>query len=75
MTREEAIQSIAFAHGQYMDEVEREVRAIERLCEDKAKTDELLGKIKTLAKQDACLRHKSYVSPYAKFDKIKRKRK
>lgn len=45
------------------------------MTDDTDKLNEAIGKIKALAKSQPRHRRKSYESPYAKFDKMRRKRK
>lgn len=75
MTREEAIDRLSVAFGEYRDVIRRQAEAIKRMSEDVAKYSKALGKFKVIAKSLPRQDRKSYVSPYAKFDKIRRKRK
>lgn len=71
MKRAEAMCNVAIATGAFVDEVRR---AFDNLCKGKEDAESLLKHIKALGKQMQPTR-KSYQSPYAKFDKIRRKRK
>lgn len=75
MTRDEAIDRLSIAFGEYRDEIKRQAEAIGRMADDMDRHNEAYGKIKTLAKSLPRQERKSYVSPYAKFDRIKKKRK
>lgn len=75
MTREEAIDRLSVAFGECRDAIKRQAEAIKRMSEDVAKYSKTLRKFKVLAKSLPCQDRKSYISPYAKFDKIRRKRK
>lgn len=75
MTREEAIDRLSVAFGECRDVIRRQAEAIKRMSEDVAKYSKALRKFKALAKSLPRKGRKSYVSPYAKFDKIRRKRK
>lgn len=75
MTREEAIDNLSIAFGEYRDTIRRQAEAIERMGEDMDRLNEVFGRIKALAKSLPHQNRKSYVSPYAKFDKIRRKRR
>lgn len=69
MTREEAIHNISVVTDELEDIVERRVRAIEASCSLPIVN---IDNVNILIEEPA---RKSYVSPYAKFDKIRRKRK
>lgn len=69
MTREEAVRNVAIATGMFVDEVRR---AFDNLCKDKEDAESLMKHIKALGKQ-MHPRRKSYASPYAKFDKIRKR--
>lgn len=69
MNREEAIHNISVATGEPEDIVERRVKAIEAL--DSLPIVNIYNYNIPIEKPT----RKSYVSPYAKFDKIRRKRK
>ena len=71
MTEFEAMRNLAIAAGASVDEVRR---AFGVLREFKVDAEPLMNYLKVLGKQMRST-HKSYVSPYAKFDKIRRKRK
>lgn len=73
MTREEAIDNLSIAFGEYRDEIKRQCEAIGRMVDDMDRPNEAFGKIKALAKSLPRPRRKSYVSPYAKFDKLRKK--
>lgn len=75
MTREEAIDRLSVVFGEYRDTIRRQAEAIKEMSEDVAKLSKTLRKFKVLAKSLPRPRRKSYESPYAKFDKIRRKRK
>lgn len=75
MTREEAIDNLSVAFGECRDTIRRQAEAIKRMSEDVAKYSKTLRTFKVLAKSLPRQERKSYVSPYAKFDKIRRKRK
>lgn len=75
MTREEAIDNLSIAFGEYRDVIKRQAEAIEQIVGEKEKANDIFRKLKALAKQMPRPTRKSYVSPYAKFDKIRRKRK
>ena len=75
MTREEAIDNLSVAFGEWRDAIRSQAEALGRMVEDMDKFNEALKKIKALAKSLPRQDRKSYVSPYAKFDKIRRKRK
>lgn len=69
MTRDEAIDNLSVAFGRCKAE------AIEQMAYNMDKLNEAFRKAKTLAKSLPRQDRKSYVSPYAKFDKIRRKNK
>ena len=69
MTREEAIHNISVATDELEEIVERMAKTIEALCLLPIVN---IHNFNTLIEKPA---RKSYVSPYAKFDKIRRKRK
>lgn len=75
MMREEAIDSLSVAFGECRDAIKRQAEAIKRMSEDVAKYSKTLRKFKVLAKSLPRQDRKPYVSPYTKFDKIRRKRK
>ena len=75
MTREEAIDNLSVAFGEFRDAIRRQAEAIKRMSEDVAKYSKVLRTFKVLAKSLPRQDRKPYVSPYAKFDKIRRKRK
>lgn len=75
MTREEAIDNLSVAFGEYRDAIRRQAEAIEQMVDDMDRLNEAFRKVKALAKSLPRPTRKSYVSPYAKFDKIRRKRK
>lgn len=75
MNREEAIDRLSVAFGEYRDTIRRQAEAIGRMGEDMDRLNEAYGKIKALAKSLPRQNRKSYVSPYAKFDKLRKKRK
>lgn len=67
MTREEAIHNISVATGEPEDIVERRVNAISSLP--------IVNHYENMPIPIEKPRRKPYVSPYAKFDRIRRKRK
>lgn len=71
MEREEAMRNVAIATNTFVDEVKQ---ALDNLCRSKENAEYAISRIKRIAKLQAPQNRKSYVSPYAKFDKI-RKRK
>lgn len=75
MTREEAIDNLSVAFGEYRDVIRRQAEAIVQMADDMDKLNEAFGNVKALAKSLPRQDRKSYVSPYAKFDKLRRKRK
>ena len=75
MTRAEAIDKLSVAFGLCREELNYQIEAIGRLETQKRKLDEAIKQFKALAKRQSRQPCKSYVSPYAKFDKIRRKRK
>lgn len=75
MTREEALDNLSVAFGECRDAIRRQAEVIGRIGEDMDKLNEAFKKVKTLAKSLPRQDRKSYVSPYAKFDKMRRKRK
>lgn len=75
MTREEAIDRLSTAFGECRDTIRQQADAIERMVEDMDRLNEVFGKVKALAKSLPHSRRKSYESPYAKFDRIKKKRR
>ena len=75
MTREEAIHNLSVAFGEFIDTIRRQAEAIGAMADDMDKLNEAHRELKALAKSLPRQNRKSYVSPYAKFDKIRRKRK
>lgn len=75
MTKEEAIDNLSLAFGEYRDAIKRQAEAIGQMADDMDKLNEAYRRVKALAKSLPRQDCKSYVSPYAKFDKIRRKRK
>lgn len=75
MTREEAIDNLSVAFGECRDAIRRQAETIGRMAEDMDKFNEAYRKVKALAKSMPRQNRKSYESPYAKFDRIKRKRR
>lgn len=75
MNREEAIDRLSIAFGECRDAIRRQAEAIGRMAEDMERLNEAYGKIKALAKSQPRPLRKSYESPYAKFDRIKKKRR
>lgn len=81
MTREEAIDNLSVAFGEYKDVIRRQAEAIRRqaeaigqMADDMDKLNEAFREAKVLAKSLPRQVRKSYVSPYAKFDKIRKQR-
>lgn len=74
MTREEAIDRLSVAFGEYRDAIKRQAEAIGQLADDMDKLNEAFKKVKALTKSLPRQDRKSYVSPYAKFDKIRKQR-
>lgn len=74
MTREEAINNLSVALGEFRDVIKQQAEAIERMADDMDKLNEAFRNIKTFAKRLPRQDRKSYESPYAKFDRM-RKRK
>lgn len=75
MTREEAIDRLSVAFGECRDAIRRQAETIRRMADDMAKYSKILGKFKVLAKSLPRQERKSYESPYAKFDRLKKKRR
>lgn len=75
MTREEAIDNLTVAFDECRDAIRRQAEAIGQMSDDVDKLNEAFRKVKALAKSLPRQDRKPYVSPYAKFDKIRRKRK
>lgn len=75
MTRKEALDRLSVAFGECRDEIRRQKEVIKRMSEDLDKFSNALRKFKVSAKSLPHQNRKSYVSPYAKFDKFRRKRK
>ena len=75
MTREEAIDNLSVAFDECRDAIRQQAEAIGQMADDMDKLNESFGKVKALAKSLPRQDCKSYVSPYAKFDRIRRKRK
>lgn len=74
MTRDEAIDRLSVAFGECRDAIRWQAEAIKRMSEDVDKYSKALRKFKVLAKSLPRQDRKSYVSPYAKFDKIRKQR-
>lgn len=72
MTREEAMRNVAIAVDTVVDEVNQ---ALDNLCRSKDNAEYAISRIKRVANSLPHQDRKSYVSPYAKFDRIRRKRK
>lgn len=76
MDREEAIETLAIAFGESKESIRKQVKAMEQLCEDKEQSYLIFARlhddIRILKRQQP---RKSYLSPYAKFDKFRKKRK
>lgn len=74
MTKEEAIRNIAIALGWSIRAVER---AANNLIQDKIDADVLMAQIEATNQTmpNNIQTRKSYVSPYAKFDKFHHKKK
>lgn len=75
MAREEAIDRLSVAFGECRDAIKRQAEAIKRMSEDVAKYSKTLRTFRVLAKSLPRQDRKFHQSPYAKFDKIRRKRK
>ncbi len=75
MTREEAIDNQSVAFGEWRDVIKRQAEAIGQMVDDMDNLNEAFRKVKALAKSLPRQDRKSYVSPYAKFDRIRRKKK
>lgn len=75
MTREEAIDNLSIAFGECRDAIRLQAEMTKRMFEDVDKFSKALRKFKVLAKSLPRQNCKSYVSPYAKFDKMRRERK
>lgn len=75
MKREEAIDRLSVAFGECRDAIRRQGEAIGRMAEDMDRLNEVYSKVKALAKSLPHSRRKSYESPYAKFDKLRKKRR
>lgn len=75
MTREEATDRLSVAVGECRDAIRQQAEAMKQMSEDVHKFSEELRKFKVLANSLPRQSRQSYVSPYAKFDKIRRKRK
>lgn len=75
MEREEAIDRLSVAFGACRDAIRRQAEAIGQMADDIDNLNEVYREVKALAKSLPRQDCKSYVSPYAKFDKIRRKRK
>lgn len=73
MTREEAIDNLSVAFGEWKDVIRRQAEAIGQMADDMDKLNETFRrKVKALANSLPHQSRKSYVSPYAKFDKIRK---
>ncbi len=72
MEREEAMRNVAIATNTFVDEVKQ---AVDNLCRSKENAEDAISRIKRIAKLQARQDRKPNQSPYAKFDKIRRKRK
>lgn len=70
MNREEAIHNISVATGEPEDIVKRRERAIDAQC-----SLPIVNHYENIPIPIENIRRKPYESPYAKFDKIRRKRK
>lgn len=75
MTREEAIDNLSVAFGECRDAIRRQAETMKQMSEDVAKFSKELRKFKVLAKSLPRQSRKSYISPYAKFDRIRKKGK
>ena len=75
MTREEAIDNLSVAFGEWRDVIKRQAEAIRQMSEDVEKYSKALREFNVLAKSLPRQDRKPYQSPYAKFDRIRRKRK
>lgn len=74
MTREEAIDNLSVAFGEFRDVIRRQAELIGHMADDMDKLNEAYRKAKSLAKSLSRQDRKSYVSPYAKFDRIRKQR-
>lgn len=72
MDAEEAMRNVVIATNTFVDEVKQ---AFDNLCRSKENAEDAISRIKRIAKSLPRQNRKSYQSPYAKFDKIRRKRK
>ncbi len=75
MTRAEAIHNLSVAFGEFRDVIKRQAEAIGQIADDKYKLNESFRRVKAIAKSLPRKDRKSYISPYAKFDRMRRKRK
>lgn len=75
MTIEEAIDSLSVAFGECRDAIRQQAEAVGKMADDMDKLNEAFIKVKDLAKSLPRQDRKSYVSPYAKFDRIRIRRK
>lgn len=73
MTREEAIYNLSVALGECGDVIKRQAEQIKGMAEDMNRLNDAFGKVKELARRTPIPFRKSYISPYAKFDKLKKK--
>lgn len=75
MTREEAIDRLSVVFGECRDVIRRQAELVGHIADDRDRLNEAFKKVKALAKALPRQDRQSYVSPYAKFDRIRRKRK
>lgn len=75
MTRDKAINNLSVAFGECRDKIRRLAEAVGQLSEDVEKIKNAYAESRVLAKSLSRHKRKSYVSPYAKFDKLRKKRK
>lgn len=70
-----AIDRLFIAFDELRDAIKRQGEVIVQMADDMDKLNEAFKEVKALAKSLPRQNRKSYQSPYAKFDKIRRKRK
>lgn len=67
--------NLAVAFDELESEIRRQAEIIEQIGEDLERLTATHNHIKAVAKSQPRQIHKSHISPYAKFDRIRRKRK
>lgn len=67
--------NLAVAFDELESEIRRQAKIIEQIGEDRERLTATYNHIKAVAKSQPRQIRKSYISPYDKFDKIRRKRK